>query len=155
MRHMRKAFVGLGLLLELAVWVWAGAAVSSQATVMEIRGEARVLKAGTSDWIAAKDGMILKEGDALKTGPQSEVRLELLGAAKTAQLMVRKDSQFTFTTFRHDLERKVDTTLLEVEFGNVFVKAEKLAGDSTFEVKTPTSIVGIRGTTFEVNVSKS
>ena len=55
--------------------------------------------------------------------------------------------------FRHDAADKIDNTLLVVGIGSVLVKADKLVGASKFEVKTPTSIIGIRGTIFEVYVS--
>jgi hypothetical protein len=73
---------------------------------------------------------------------------------KTAVLTVRGDTQFTFKAFRHDEATKIDNTLLDLEVGSVLVEAEKLVGASRFEVKTPTSVVGIRGTKFEVNVAK-
>ncbi|PIU40652.1 MAG: hypothetical protein COT00_00580 [Candidatus Omnitrophica bacterium CG07_land_8_20_14_0_80_50_8] len=97
---------------------------------------------------------MLAEGDAIKTGSDAEVRLELVGVAKTADITIRKETEFKFDTFRYNEAAKLDTTLLNVGVGSILVKAEKLVGDSKFEVKTPTSIVGIRGTTFEVNVPK-
>ena len=124
-----------------------------QAKVTKISGEATYKKAGTSDWVKLSQGLALSEGDSVKTRENSEVVMELEGAKKTAEIVVRPKSEFTFKTFQHDQESKTDQTLLDVVMGAVLVKAEKLVGDSKFEVKTPTSIVGIRGTTFEVAVS--
>jgi hypothetical protein len=148
------------IFIFIAVFWWtalpfAFATEMSQARVLEIHGEAVFLKAGTSQWVTLEEGMILKEGDALKTGKDSEVRLEVSGARKTAELIVRKESEFNFKTLRHDPGGQTENTLLDVEVGSVLVKAEKLIGNSKFEVKTPTSIVGIRGTIFEVNVAES
>lgn len=125
----------------------------SQAKVMEIKGEAMFLKAGTSNWLKLEKDMMLEEGDSVKTGADSEVKLELMGARKAAELIVRKDTEFVLKTLRHDKESQTENTLLDVEIGAILIKAEKLMGDSKFEVKTPTSIVGIRGTLFEVQVS--
>ena len=47
-----------------------------------------------------------------------------------------------------------DDTKLELDIGSILVKAEALQGDSEFHVRTPNSIVGIRGTKFEVNVTE-
>ena len=127
----------------------------NKAKVLEITGEAKFAKAGMNDWKILEEGMILSEGDSLKTGDNSEVKLELSGTAKTAEILVRRDSEFSFATFRHDEMSKTDQTLLNVDTGGVLVKAEKLIGESKFQVKTPTSIVGIRGTTFEVYASKA
>lgn len=126
-----------------------------KAKVLEIKGKASFMKAGANDWKALEQGMVLSEGDSLKTGPDSEAKLELSGAKKTAEIVIREDSEFSFATFRHDAVSMTDQTLLDIGTGSVLVKAEKLVGESKFQVKTPTSIVGIRGTTFEVYASKA
>ena len=133
----------------------ASASEMDQAKVLDIKGEAKFMKAGTTDWKTLELGMILTEGDSMKTGANSEATLELSGAKKTAEIVVRKDSEFSFATFRHDETAMTDQTLLDVETGGVLVKAEKLLGESKFQVKTPTSIVGIRGTVFEVYASQA
>ena len=123
-----------------------------QAKTTKISGSAMFKKAGEEGWNRLTVGAILSQGDSLKTEAGSEVTMDLRGANKTAQIVVREKSQFIFKTFQHDEGSKVDTTLLDVSLGGVLVRAEKLVGSSKFEVKTPTSIVGIRGTTFEVKV---
>ena len=143
----------------LAVCLSLGPAVSqemdpSTATVMEIKGTASFMKARATEWLPLEMGMVLSEGDKIKTAPDSEATIETAGNAKTALLTVRKGTEFTFKTLRHDTSTQLDNTLLDMEIGSVLVKAEKLVGASKFEVKTPTSIVGIRGTTFEVNVAE-
>ena len=53
------------------------------------------------------------------------------------------------------VDPKADTskTLLDLAMGEILIKAQKVHGEkSQFEVKTPTSIVGVRGTTFNVKV---
>ncbi len=125
-----------------------------QAKVTKITGQADYKKAGTSDWQKLQPGITLYEGDSLKTSAGSEVVADLTAATKTATITVRESSEFMFKTFHHDVSSKADATLLDVSLGAVLVKAEKLVGTSKFEVKTPTSIVGIRGTTFEVSVAK-
>ena len=126
---------------------------SSQGKVLTVRGDAQVLKAGAKDWEKLAATTILEEGDSVKTGRDGEVRIECMGNAKTAELLVRHNTEFIFTKFRHDAADKIDNTLLMVGIGSVLIKADKLVGASKFEVKTPTSIVGIRGTIFEVHVS--
>ena len=127
----------------------------SQAKAIDVKGDVMFLKAGTSSWESLQKDMILGEGDALKTGKYSEAKLTLFGNGKTGDLLIREESEFNFRTLRHDATAKTDDTQLDIEIGGVLVKAEKLIGTSRFEVKTPTSIVGIRGTTFEVIVSKA
>lgn len=129
--------------------------ISSTAKVSSIIGEAKYSKKGQTDWQILEKDMTLAEGDSIRTAPNSIVTLELFGSSKTADMVVKPESEFTLKTFSHDAGKKIDNTLLSVQTGSVLVKAQKLAGGSSFQVKTPTSIVGIRGTTFEVQVEKS
>ena len=155
MRHgLLKVFYLVGF-LTLGYCFPLLAEDAGQAKVVGIKGDVKFLKAGAYDWAVLQQGMILSEGDAIKTGEDGEAKLELIGTKKTADVTVRKSSEFQIKTLRQDKGSSTDSTLLDIEVGSVLVKAEKLIGESRFEVKTPTSIVGIRGTTFEVNVSKS
>ena len=126
----------------------------NEAKVIEIKGTADYLSLGQTQWKPLEIGTLLYEGDKMRTLKDSSVIVETKGSAKTATMTVRKETEFTFKNFRHDDATKIDNTLLELEVGSVMVEAEKLVGASRFEVKTPTSVVGIRGTKFEVNVAK-
>ncbi len=127
----------------------------SQAKVIEFKGDATFMKAGSSVWNKIELTTILEEGDSIKTGPDGAVLIELIGAAKTGEVVIRKGTVFKLGTFRHNEETKVENTLLNVDVGNILITAEKLEGDSKFEVKTPSSIIGIRGTKFEVDVAEA
>lgn len=154
---MKKIFnicalvMGMALLAAVPAQAEDGA---SEATITEIKGQAFYLKTGEAEWLPLETGMVLGEGDKIKTGVDCEVVVETTGNAKTSSMTVRPETEFTFKTFRYDEASQIDNTLLDLEVGSILVKAEKLVGGSRFEVKTPTSIVGIRGTTFEVNVPK-
>ena len=144
-----KLIIGAILLSFVASPLFA--AELNTAVVKNISGDVQYKKEGSAEWKKLDASIVLSEGDSVKTAAASEVTMELVGSKKTAQIVVRKSSKFYFKTFQH--KDVVDTTMLDVSMGAVLVKAEKLAGASKFEVKTPTSIVGIRGTTFEVTVS--
>lgn len=128
---------------------------TSHAKVLQINGDAQVLKAGTNGWIVLSQDMLLSQGDTLKTGNDTQLILELAGEARTAQVTVRPNTEMTFDTFYYEAEKQSEQTLLDVSVGSILIQAEKLRGESKFEVKTPTSIAGIRGTIFEVQVSPS
>jgi len=154
---MKKNLI-LALLLAAVVCcmpalVWAQEL--SVAKVVDLKGEAKFAKKGATDWQPLGRDMQLTEGDKIMTASGSQVELEMRGSNRIGNVIVRPETEFTLQTLHHDPDTKVETTLLDVEVGNILVKAEKLMGESKFEVKTPTSIVGIRGTTFEVQVSKS
>lgn len=124
------------------------------ATVKELTGEAKYKKAETDQWLPLEMDMVLSEGDSVKTGLDSQVKLELAGSGKIGEVTVRRESEFTLQALVHDPATGTRNTLLDVHVGSVLVQAEKLQGESKFRVKTPTSIVGVRGTKFEVNVRK-
>ena len=150
----RSSKLAVIIMLSLLVTSSAYALGMDQGKVISMTGDAQYQKSGLPSWLKLEVGTVLSQGDAVKTDPNCEVVMELTGDKKTAEITIRKNSKFVFKTFQHDEDTKVDTTLLDVSMGAVLVKAEKLAGASKFEVKTPTSIVGIRGTTFEVKVEK-
>ena len=55
--------------------------------------------------------------------------------------------------FLKDDQAGTQNTLFDLSLGEILIKAKKLHSEkSKFEVKTPTSIVGVRGTTFSVTV---
>jgi len=149
-----KNYILVIAVLALTFSVASVALAADEARVISITGQAQYQKAGQEDWQPLVKDMVLSVGDSVKAGDKSEVLLELSAYSKTAEVTVRKNSLFTIASIRHDDATKTSNTLLDVQLGAVLVKAEKLVGTSTFEVKTPTSIVGIRGTTFEVEVSK-
>jgi hypothetical protein len=126
-----------------------------QARVTEIVGEAFYQKVGTKEWKVLVKDFVLVEGDAVRTGKDSQLKLAMGGDQKIAEVLLKKESQFSFKDFRHDAKTKSDTTLLNLEMGSVLVNAAKMPKESKFQVKTPTSIVGIRGTKFEVNVERA
>ena len=66
---------------------------------------------------------------------------------------VSEKSQLSLATLVKDTTSGLKKTLLDLAIGQVLIKAEKLdTPDSKFEVKTPTSVVGVRGTKFSVRV---
>ena len=142
------------LLIALLASIPAYALTADQATVISVSGMAQYQKAGVPGLHKLEVGAVLYEGDSITTDDRAQVVMELSGKDKTAQITIRPNSKFVFRTFQHEEAGGTDTTLLDVSMGTVLVKAEKLAGDSKFEVKTPTSIVGIRGTAFEVKVER-
>lgn len=125
------------------------------AKIIEIKGEALVKSSKEKNWLSAKTGMILKEGDVIKTGTNSAVVIQLLKEnQETAIVDIKNNSQLLIAEISKTDEKKREHTLLDLAIGKILVKAQKLHGEkSKFEVKTPTSIAGVRGTTFTVEVS--
>lgn len=148
---MVKLLVITGLIMTVAS-IACAQEVGRMATVSEINGSVEV-QGAEGGWMPAKVGMILKQGDSIRTKGSSWAILNVDGAAQTASVEVKQNSQMKLATLLKDSEADTQTTLLDLSLGEILIKAKKLHSDkSKFEVKTPTSIVGVRGTTFSVAV---
>ena len=123
------------------------------AKITAIDGNASVMREDTQEWVPAEVGTELTEGDILKSKSDAWVLLFLDGTVETAELELSADSELLLSEFSEDAEQGTQKILLDLAMGEVLIRAQKLhAPDSSFEVKTPTSIVGVRGTTFAVKV---
>jgi len=127
--------------------------IKRDAKIAEIKGSAQV-KAVGGNWVPAQVGMVLAQGYILKTAANSKAVLKLNGSGETATVVVNPDSQLLLSELLADKAKGTEKTLLDLAVGKILIKAQKLHGpDSKFEVKTPTSVVGVRGTSFSVEVS--
>ncbi len=122
------------------------------ASILEIDGDVDVKSSGQA-WVPAKQGMTLNQGDIVKTGNNSSAVLNVDGTGETATVDLDENSQLLFSELLIDKEKKTQSTLMDLAIGKILIKAQKLHSDeSKFEVKTPTTVVGVRGTTFSVEV---
>lgn len=122
------------------------------AAIAQVNGTVEV-KIGSADWVPAKTGLILNQGDIVRTKENSWALLNVDGMAETATVELKKNSRILLTELLENKEDMTQKTLLDLTIGEILIKAKKLhSGKSSFEVKTPTSIVGVRGTTFSVTV---
>ncbi|MEW6170476.1 MAG: FecR family protein [Candidatus Omnitrophota bacterium] len=126
--------------------------VMREGTVTSIKGVAMLKKKGNLNWEELKQGTMLSQGDRIKTSSGSELELSLDGKEQSALIKVRELSEIGFVTLAKDKLNDREKTLLELASGEILIKAKKLQKGSDFEVKTPTSIVGVRGTVFSVRV---
>lgn len=121
-----------------------------QAKVISASGDTLIKKAGDASWAPIKMDMTLAQGDMVKTGKASSAILNLGGAGNVE---IKENSQLSIAQLIQDSSTGDKKTLLDLAMGEVFIKAEKLRSkEEKFEVKTPTSIVGVRGTKFSVKV---
>jgi len=139
------------LILVLGIFSFALAEETKRiATIYELNGKVEV-KTNQGKWIPAEVGMILNQGDSIRTQKNSSAILNLDGDAQTAQVEIRENTNLSLAELKEEKDKQ--TTLLDLSLGQILIKAKKLQSEeSKFEVKTPTSIVGVRGTTFSVTV---
>ncbi len=144
MKTLQLGLIALSLFL---VSVSAFADQARQATVTNFAGEV-MIRQGGGDWKLAMPGTIMNINDELKTssGASAEVLLD------NGSVKVRENSHFKIDTMDLNPATGEKTTYLNLALGRILIQAEKLQGNSKFEVRTPTSTTGVRGTVFEVSV---
>lgn len=139
--------VGLGFYIT-------GPSAAKAATVMDISGQVQVasLTSSTNPWKPLANGELLRSGQRIKTGPDSDVTLVFFDGSRT------------------NLGPNSDVTLsrLSGKYGNVInIELYQQAGETansvvpfrsqkaSFLIKTPSGQAAVRGTRFNVIVAQS
>ena len=152
---MRKKLFSISVFLLILSVSMVGLAETTvrKATIVEIDGKADVKTTESAKWKIAMVGMSLSQGDVIRTGDDSIVVLLLEGASGTANVELKEKSELCFTELFEDQSDDTQRTFLDLAIGRLLITSKKLQSEkSKFQVKTPTSIIGVRGTTFSVSV---
>ena len=142
-----KLQLGLVTFLLFFVSTTASADQVRQATLTNFAGDVMVRQDG-GEWKPATNGIVMKINDEIKTasGASAEVLLD------NGEVQIREKTHFKIDTMDLNPTTGEKTTYLNLALGRILIHAQKLQGDSKFEVRTPTSTTGVRGTVFEVSV---
>ena len=146
-----KTVCCLILMIGLVSYVFAEQTKRS-AKIVSIDGEATVKTADEKGWVPAEEGMVLNEGDTIKTKSDSWVLIEIGEGDEAASVEIEESSQLLLSRLEKNVEDRTTRTLLDLPIGEILIKVEKLPAESKFEVKTPESVAGVRGTRFGVRV---
>ena len=123
------------------------------AKVIALKGAAEIRVPKAKDWVPAKAGSILNEGDILKTDKDSSAVIELDGKDITARIVAEEHVQLLFLKLASKDKKGVQKTLLDLGAGKITVTTARAKGErSTFEIKTPTSIIDVKEGTITVKV---
>ncbi len=107
-----------------------------EAKVILVKGDVNIQKAGKTEWLKAKEGMILVDGDTAKTGKNSAIEIAF---DKDKKNLVRLEENSTAILRGKMLKR------VELPQGKIRFVVKSLKRDSSFEIKTPTVVAGARG----------
>lgn len=124
-----------------------------RAVVKSITGTAMYATGVGAEWTPLKVGMALPPGATIKTARASQVVLHL-GKNESA-IRINENSTFVIRqlTYQQTDKGLVTNTDLEVKQGSILGNVKKLSVASNYQVKTPNSVAGIRGTEFYVEAS--
>lgn len=106
------------------------------------------VKRGAGSWEAGQTGMKLSPGDRVATGFSSEAKLRF---EDNSLVTVRPLTQMTIDRFLKDAVVRTDIAVKIGEINAEVNRTKEIKSD--FVVITPTSVVSVRGTNEDVNVS--
>ncbi len=146
---MRTLRVFFALMFVLFFSLSLAKAENRSGKIVDFQGSVEV-KLGKANWTAATKAAQLNQGDMIRTGANSTAVLELENAGIVD---IKPNSELELSELTTDKKDNSRRTVLDLSIGEILIKAKKLTADkSRFEVKTPTSVVGVRGTAFSVKV---
>jgi hypothetical protein len=129
-------------------------AATKDVVVADVQGKAEVMSQGSSSWDPISFGMSLGTGDTIRTAKGSYVDLKFKGNGQDdAIVRVDSNSNMKITDYVASNDVANKKIALDLAMGDILVKANQLKNESQFQVRTPTSVVGVRGTGFKVSVS--
>ncbi|WP_027085248.1 FecR domain-containing protein [Cohnella panacarvi] len=150
---MRQHLIRLLALLLVVVpllGAWANetsAASTRVAVIKELKGTAKVKKAGGSKEFTAFAKMSLNEGDVLSVGSGGSAVLQFAnGTSEDDKMTVGDNTKLTFSKLSN---KKGTTTKVSMWSGSAWVDVKSIASkDDQFMLETPTAVMGVRGTHF-------
>lgn len=103
--------------------------------------------------LPARVGLQLSPGDRLVTGKNGRISLSFID---NTRFSVGPNSRVAVRDFSYDRTRQRGSFLTQVDRGSLAIVSGQIAksGKDAMKVRTPNSLLGVRGTRFIVEVSK-
>lgn len=111
-------------LIALALLMWsllAWAQDASSVRIAQSDGQVQIRKSGATDWKPAKEGDLLERGDGIAAGDKSAA---LLLWSNGGMLKLYPNTELVLAGVGFDLEKKMEKTILDLNKGRIFVKAQ-------------------------------
>ena len=140
-----KALLVVVLIGAVAVGGYLGYLFAMNGRTFAPTGDVEVRKAGSDTWEKLEKNYRLKNGDTLKTGPDSSCNI-LLGNTAEAVVKAGENTEVAITA-KNPVE-------LELADGKLLTNLTRDTRLKKFTVKTPVGACGIRGTGWEVSADK-
>jgi len=138
---------GVNLLWELDV----AADTLRAAKITAVQGDVKILRAGGEKHFPAFKSMGLTQGDTVITGKDGRVTLEI---AADKELKIGENSRVMISELVQSDSTNADKTSLNLKAGQVYTNIKgKLSPDAKYEIRTPTAVMGVRGTQFFVTLA--
>lgn len=143
--------VRASLLLVSSIALVASSASAEIAKIKTANGSAIVERGANR--LPATTGQALLAGDWLVTGKDGRISLTFIDNTRFA---VGPNSRVAVSKFEYDRTRQQGSFVTQVDRGSLAVVSGKIAksGRDAMQVRTPNSLLGVRGTRFIVEVPK-
>ncbi len=127
-------------------WVPQAGSKQMSIQIVSVSGQVRLYKKGAKDWQPAKTNDILREGDKLQTDSDGKVGLRLENGNT---IFLEPQTELSIESLRCDTGSGNYENKFNMPKGRVFGVVKRINPQSTFAVKTPVAICGVRGTFFD------
>lgn len=147
----RKCMMFTAALAALLVFGGAvRAAEAVKATLMNVEGDVQTQKKEGAKWEDAKDGARLSDGWSVKTGRDGKAVLTW-GLGNVVRIFPL--SSVSVEKLTGDEKTGEAASDVALGHGRVMAQVGKLTTkNSRFNIKTPTAVAGVRGTSFDLNM---
>ena len=93
--------------------------------------------------------MGLTQGDTIKTGSNGKVTLEV---NEDKEMKIGANTQLMISELVQSLRNNADKSSFNLKAGQVYTRVKnQLAPGAKYEIRTPTAVMGVRGTQFFVS----
>ena len=135
----------IGLCLAGAAWA------DEVGTIVFVEGFPDLVRDGRTSSEIVDFGFRVENFDYFQTDDRSSFEIELdRGSGIDATIIVDPDTQFYLEVSAFESEQ---TGAIELLTGSITTRARELIGTSRLEVRTETTVAGVRGTTFSVTTA--
>lgn len=139
----------------------AEAALSTAGKIASVEGKVAIFRKGKARGVRAKVGTLIFPGDKIKTYKDSRALLVL---RDNSRIVIAPKSTMKMGRFVLNKKTEKRSAFLNILGGKIRIMAQKmykltasgkrkLWRNSSFKVKTPTAVVGVKGTDFIVTVT--
>lgn len=140
--------------MALAAVLFAGAAVADTGVIGQVKsvaGDSAIVRG--ADRIAATVGSGILEGDAIETGADGAIGITF---RDNTVFSAGPNTRVSFDDFDFDDTTMEGSFLTAIAAGTMTMTTGDLADHDpdSVTVKTPTTVIGVRGTTFAVRVGE-
>jgi hypothetical protein len=147
--HLRAAGIAALLLAPMLV-APAVAQAPRIGQVTDAAGAASILRGGAH--VAARPGDPVYQGDVVETGADGRIVITFLDSTRFS---TGPESQLALPQFQFDTSTQRGSMTAEIRQGTLGVVSGAITHNTpgALHIKTPTSVLGVRGTTFGIQVT--